>query len=641
MSTAQALQRHLDGRWSGVRATVRALSERELFRPESGLPTVAHRARTLLQLRSLADAGLTQMGFDERYGGQGDLGASITAFDMLGMGDLSLLVKTGVQFGLFGGAVAHLGTERHHREYLSDIANGRLLGCFAMTEHGHGSDVAGLQTTATFDRATDEFVICTPTDDARKDYIGNAADDGRVAVVFAQLITGGIPHGVHAFLVPLRDEAGAVIPGVRIADSGLKAGLNGVDNGQLWFDGARIPRDNLLDRYGQVLANGSYRTPIEDDTKRFFTMLGTLIQGRISVAGASVSATKVALTLAGRYAQRRTQFTAPGHDQEIVVMDYLSHQRKLLPPLARTYALHFAQGELVEMLHEVLGARALASGDAVIGDDPRRRQLETRAAGIKAMATWHATNTIQVCREACGGAGYLASNRLADLKADTDVFTTFEGDNTVLLQLVAKELLTAYGKRIKGLGLAATVRFGARQTLHTALDRTPLRDMPARLAARSATAFDDRDWQLAMLAFREQRQVEALAWRMRRADGAAATGDPAGAVNAVQDQLLSTARAHVDHVLLQAFVAGIASCPDAAAAAALSQLCDLFALSTIEADRAWYLERGRLSAARSRQLAGAVNDLCGVLRPQLGELLDAFGIPPAMLDVPMLREQEG
>ncbi len=132
---------------------------------------------------------------------------------MLAFGDLSLLVKAGVQWGLFGGAILHLGTERHHDAYLADTVNAELLGCFAMTETGHGSDVANVRTTATYDPDTDEFVINTPDDDARKEYIGNAARDGHVAVVFAQLITSGEDQGVHAFVVPIRDGDGATPAG--------------------------------------------------------------------------------------------------------------------------------------------------------------------------------------------------------------------------------------------------------------------------------------------------------------------------------------------------------------------------------------------------------------------------------------------
>ena len=125
---------------------------------------------------------------------------------------------------------------------------------------------------------------------------------------------------------------------MRIEDCGAKLGLNGVDNGRLWFDHVRVPRENLLDRYAQLEPDGTYFSPIENPTKRFFTMLGTLIQGRISVSGASISASKVALTIAIRRALERRQFGPPG-GSEALLLDYRTHQRRLLPALAKTYAL--------------------------------------------------------------------------------------------------------------------------------------------------------------------------------------------------------------------------------------------------------------------------------------------------------------
>src|SRR5438105_3999648 len=175
----------------------------------------------------------------------GDPGANIAAFETLALGDLSLLVKFGVQFGLWGGSVQQLGTRRHHERYLKATATLELAGCFAMTESGHGSNVQELRTTATYDPSSGEFVINTPDDDACKEYIGNAACHGRVATVFAQLIVDGESHGVHALVVPLREQDGTVCTGVRIEDSGEKMGLNGVDNGRIWFDNVGVPREAL------------------------------------------------------------------------------------------------------------------------------------------------------------------------------------------------------------------------------------------------------------------------------------------------------------------------------------------------------------------------------------------------------------
>src|SRR3954447_3281726 len=372
MSTSEVLRRRLDGPYPDTRERVRGWLSTEGNEPADELPMEEHREQVLEWVKELASQGDTAIGYPKAYGGQNSPGRSVTSFETLAMGDLSLLVKCGVQFGLFGGAILHLGTQRHHEAYLRDVATMALPGCFAMTESGHGSNVQALETTATFENG--EFVIHTPNDDARKDYIGNAARDGRMAVVFAQLHTGGESRGVHALLVPIRDEQGNPLPGVRIEDCGAKLGLNGVDNGRLYFDHARVPRENLLDRYAQVSEDGTYVSAIENPTRRFFTMIGTLIQGRISVSGAAVSATKVALTIAVRRALERRQFGVPGAE-EALLMDYRTHQRRLLPALAKTYALSFARLRLVDELHQVFTRTE--------DNERERRELETLAAGGK------------------------------------------------------------------------------------------------------------------------------------------------------------------------------------------------------------------------------------------------------------------
>jgi acyl-CoA oxidase len=614
----------------GEHAEIRNLCREWLSLPESAprpdLPLEEHREQVLKWARELADAGETARGFPEEFGGRGQVGGAVAGFETLAFGDLSLLVKCGVQFGLFGGAVLQLGTRRHHEAYLKDITSLRLPGCFAMTETGHGSNVQALETTATYDDATDEFVVHTPHDGARKDYIGNAARDGRMAAVFAQLVVGGEARGVHALLVPLRDADGTVLPGVRIEDCGAKLGLDGVDNGRIWFDRVRVPRDNLLDRYATVDETGTYTSPIESSTKRFFTMLGTLIQGRVSVCGASISATKVALAIAIRHAESRRQFGPPG-EQEVVLMDYRTHQRRLLIPLAKTYALHFAQEEVVARLHRVFTA----------GEDleRERRELETLAAGLKAVATWHATSTIQEAREACGGMGYLKGNRFAALKADTDVFTTFEGDNTVLLQLAAKNLLTDFRDQLGELDPLGTATFFAKQGYEVVAERSAMREVLTRLADDLLPGRDDqqdlgtRDVQLELLRWRADHMKSGVARRLK--GGIDAGRDPFGVLLDVQDHLIATARAYVECVVLEQFAAAVTRCEDPGSRWLLDRLCDLYALSTIEADRAWFQEHGRLSSTRSKAVIKAVNQLCGTLRPHAQQLVDAFGVPETSL----------
>ncbi|MFG1643605.1 acyl-CoA dehydrogenase [Amycolatopsis sp. NPDC049252] len=614
-----ALTAVLDGRWAELRRGVRAEMTDSEFRDPVDLETEAHRAQVLDQLRALAETDRPGLGFDPAYGGGGDVGGSVTSFEMLGFGDLSLMVKAGVQWGLFGGAVQLLGTERHHEHYLRAIKDLDLLGCFAMTEHGHGSDVQHLGTTATF--VDGGFVVHTPDSMAKKEYIGNAARDGRMAVVFAQLITGSESRGVHAFLVPIRDEDGNPAPGVSIEDCGRKAGLNGVDNGRLSFDNVRIPREALLNRFADVDESGAYSSPIESDSRRFFTMLGALIRGRVSVGGSAGSATKRALALAIRYGEVRRQFTKPD-GEEVVVLDYLAHQRKLLPALAKTYALHFAQEELVSKLHDIDSS----------APEEEQRELESRAAGLKALGTWHATATIQAAREACGGSGYLSENLLAGLKADTDVFTTFEGDNTVLLQLVAKGLLTSFKQDFEDLSPLATARFFAEQVVSTVLERTSARKAFERLTeASDSDVFFRRDWQLGLFEDREEHVIEGVVKRLRKA-----ADDPFGVFNAAQDHVLRAGRVHVERLILTAFASAIERCADPDARAVLERVCDLYALSAIEEDLAWFLGHGRLSASRGKAVTSAVNNLCAELRPHARSLVDAFAIPDQFLRAPML-----
>ncbi len=635
-----ALTGLLDGKYADVRQLVRKnLTEHaDILEDAEEMSLPDFRQRVLDVLLLMAETGQTGMGFPQEYGGGGDLGASIAAFETLALGDLSVVVKVGVQFGLFGGAVLQLGTAPHHDAYLADLISGRLLGCFAMTETGHGSNVQALGTTATYDPDTAEFVIETPDDSSRKDYIGNAADHGSMAVVFAQLLIGGKAQGVHAFVVPIRDEHGGPVPGVRIEDCGRKIGLNGVDNGRLWFDGVRVPRGSLLNRYADVSEDGEYTSPIENKDRRFFTMLGTLIQGRICVGGAGINASKVALTIAVKYGLLRRQFGAPGSGEEELLLDYGMHQRRLFPLLARTYALHFAQERVAAGLHDGF------STTEVEASEHDRRALESRAAGTKALGTWHATKTIQTCREACGGAGYLSVNRFAALRADTDVFTTFEGDNTILLQLVAKGLLTDYRDSFEDLDQLGMVRFVASMAVETVVERTSVHKLVERLRdAVPATDSDsdpdagllDPDYHLELMRWREEHMLAGVARRLKR--GIDRGGDPAEVFSECQDHVIGAAWAHVERLLLEAFVDRVAAMEDGPNREALNLLCDLYALSAIEEDRAWFMEHGRLSSVRSKAVTAKVNELCGRVRPICDDLVDAFDIPPAMLRAEMIE----
>jgi len=311
-------------------------------------------------------------------------------------------------------------------------------------------------------------------------------------------------------------------------------------------------------------------------------------------------------------------------------MDYRTHQRRLLPALATTYGLHFAQARLRRHLHDVFSASAHA-------DDRTRRELETLAAGLKAVATWHATDTIQVCREACGGAGYLKANRFAALKADTDVFTTFEGDNTVLLQLCAKNLLTDYRDQFGELDPLGIAQFFGRQAVGIVAERTATRGLLARLADGLLPGRDDgadlleRETQLDLVRWRQEHILAGAARRLK--GGIDAGKDPFAVLVDCQDHVVDVARAWVDLVVLEEFARAVDDCDDPALRAVLDRLCSLYALHRIEAERGWYQEHGRLTPQRSKATIKHVNALCARVRDDAEVLVDAFGIPaPALAD---------
>ncbi|OFI38020.1 acyl-CoA dehydrogenase [Arthrobacter sp. SW1] len=623
-----ALGELLLGRWADVRRTARELAGRPEVHKIEGLTHTEHRKRVFAQLGYLVDNNAVHRAFPTRLGGSDDHGGNIAGFEELVTADPSLQIKAGVQWGLFGSAVLHLGTAEHHDKWLPGIMSLEIPGCFAMTETGHGSDVASIATTASYDEATQEFVINTPFRAAWKDYIGNAANDGLAAVVFAQLVTRNVNHGVHAFYVPLRDpQSKEFLPGIGGEDDGVKGGLNGIDNGRLHFSNVRIPRTNLLNRYGDVAPDGGYSSPIASPGRRFFTMLGTLVQGRVSLDGAAVAASKVALKTAIQYATERRQFNSSSPVEEEVLLDYQRHQRRLFTRLATTYAAGFAHEQLLEKFDDVFSGKRDTDAD--------RQDLETLAAALKPLSTWHALDTLQECREACGGAGFLIENRFASLRADLDVYATFEGDNTILLQLVAKRLLADYAKEFRNVDFGVLARFVASQAADVALHRTGLRQVAQFVAdtgsvQKAALALRDEDGQRTLLTDRVQSMVAEVGSALKGANKLP-QHQAAALFNQHQDELIDAATAHAELLQWEAFTEGLSAVKDPGTRQVLTWLRDLFGLSLIEKHLSWYLMNGRLSMQRGRTVGAYINRLLVKIRPHALDLVDAFGYGPEHL----------
>nr|XP_058922488.1 peroxisomal acyl-coenzyme A oxidase 3 isoform X3 [Kogia breviceps] len=325
----------------------------------------------------------------------------------LGMYDWSLATKFFLHTLTFGSAIYSSGSERHFK-YLPKIFSMEIFGCFALTEVSHGSNTKAMRTTAHYDPTTEELIIHSPDFEAAKFWAGNMGKTATHAVVFAQLYTpGGQCHGLHPFVVQIRDPKTLLpMPGVMVGDIGRKLGQNGLDNGFAMFHKVRIPRQDLLNRSGDITPEGTYVTHVKDARQHFSESLGSLSSGRVAIAGMSVVNLKLAVSIALRFSATRRQF-GPTDQEEVPVLEY---------PM---------QAELGREIH------ALASAG-------------------KPLASWTAQRAIQECREACGGHGYLAVNRLGDLRDDNDPNCTYEGDNNVLLQQTSNYLLGLLVRRDQG-----------------------------------------------------------------------------------------------------------------------------------------------------------------------------------------------
>tara|TARA_R110001606_G_scaffold55241_3_gene134778 strand:- start:2716 stop:4980 length:2265 start_codon:yes stop_codon:yes gene_type:complete len=573
------------------------------------------REKVLTQVQYLAKAGYGAMAYPEAYGGTGNMPLYATIFENLMYVDGSLTVKFGVQFGLFGGSIQKLGTKKHHDRYLTAIGEAKLLGCFAMTETGHGSNVRGIKTTATYNKEEDNITIHTPGKNDNKEYIGNALH-GTMASVFAQLIVDGKNHGVHAILVPLRDSENRLMPGVRIEDNGYKLGLNGVDNGKIWFDQVKVPRENLLNKYGDIKSDGSYYSDIKNPNKRFFTMLGTLVGGRICVAKGALSGAKMSLAIAVKYALQRRQFNDNLKIQEDLIMDYPSHQLRLTPAIAKSYVYQITLDSLMKIY----------SDDSITD----KRKIETQVAGLKAIITWFANETIQECREACGGKGYLLENRIADLKGDVDIFTTFEGDNTVLLQLAAKGIMSDFNTEFNSAGFSAVFKLLGTQISDKLVTINPIYANKVDKEHLYNPKFHQHAFD-----YRTRRLTYSAAMRIR---DYIKKGVPTyQAFLKVQTHLIALGKAYSCELAYNTYLQFTETIEDKKNQQLFQKLGCLFALSEIREDASWYLEQGYLGGTKSKAIRQRVERLSTEFRPHIEVLVDGFGIPDHCLTAPISR----
>ncbi len=602
----------LDGRQSGIISKVKTLLSKPVFKYETATDVPAYREKVWQWCQILAKEKLGGMGYDKPYGG-GDIADYFAIMEALSYHDLSLVIKFGVQFGLWGMSVQLLGTEKHHKKYLKKIASAELPGCFAMTETRHGSNVKSIETTATYNAKSQTFTIHTPHPDAQKEYIGNAALHGQMATVFAQLLIDGKNYGVNAFIVPLRDENGKTLKEVAIADCGLKMGLNGVDNGTIRFENVIIPKENMLDRFASVNDKGEFESPIPSDNRRFFTMLGTLVGGRIGIPRSALSAAKSGLAIAIRYSDQRRQF-GPENGSEVPILNYRIHQRRLLIPLAQTYALHFALQHLTDRY--------------INRKENQMQEIEALAAGMKAHTSWFVRDALQECREACGGKGYLSKNRIDRLKNDTEIYTTFEGDNTVLMQLVAKSRLSEFRKKFGEMSASGMIGYIIDKAKTAVVEKNPI----AKRNTEESHLLDP-EFHLHAFIYRETITLESAARRLKKLMDSGI--DPYDAFNIAQHQIFDVSLSYLERVTLEQFQQKIKTIKDKKSRDILEKLYRLYALSQIEKHKGWYLEANYMEAVKTKAIRKIVNQLCWDIRPDAIPLIESFGIPDVLLAAPI------
>ncbi|SCU97851.1 LAMI_0F11760g1_1 [Lachancea mirantina] len=378
--------------------------------------------------------------------------------------DPQLGTRIGVHLGLFGNCIRGNGTNEQIRYWLQQRGTlfiKGIYGCFAMTEMGHGSNVAQLQTRAVYDKKTDTFVINTPNLPATKWWIGGAAHSATHATVYARLIVEGKDYGVKTFVVPLRDpETFQLLPGIFIGDIGAKMGRDGIDNGWIQFKNVVIPREFMLSRFTKVIPSEDGVRVATEPALDQISGYSALLSGRVNMVMDSYRFGAKFVTIATRYSVGRQQFASKsgedsGFTEETQLMNYPLHQYRVLPHLAIVYLIAPAAYNVMNTYHNTLDQLyKVSSGGSKKQLKPvsdKLKDLFIDSATLKATNTWLVATLIDELRQACGGHGYSAYNAFGKGYNDWVVQCTWEGDNTILSLTSARSILKKFADLSKGI----------------------------------------------------------------------------------------------------------------------------------------------------------------------------------------------
>ncbi|KAM9296952.1 peroxisomal acyl-coenzyme A oxidase 1 [Gastrophryne carolinensis] len=509
-----------------------------------------------------------------------------------------------LHLGMFLPTLLNQATPEQQDRFFMPAWNLEIIGTYAQTEMGHGTHLRGLETTATYDPSTQEFILNSPTVSSTKWWPGGLGKTSNHAVVLAQLYTQGECKGLHAFIVPIRHIGShEPLPGVTVGDIGPKFGFDEIDNGFLSFNKFRIPRENMLMKYAKVEPDGTYMKPVSDKLT-----YGTMVFIRSMIVGDSARSLSRACTIAVRYSAVRHQSEIRVGDPEPQILDFQTQQYKLFPLLASAYAFHFVGSYMNQTYHRI-------TGDIHKGNLSELPELHALSAGLKAFTTWVASSGIEECRMACGGHGYSRCSGIPDIYVTCVPACTYEGENTVMMLQTARFLFKSYTAALSGKILGGMISY-----LNTVSSQ---RVQPQPVAGRSVVP-DINDLASLVEAYQQRASwfVVAAARNVQSDLKRGKRQEDAWNKNSVD--LVRASQAHCHYVVVRLFVEKLSEIQDVAANRILSSLCLLYALHGISKNTGDFLQAGLLTSSQLDQVEQRIKDLLAVIRPNAVALVDAF-----------------
>ncbi|BFZ11130.1 hypothetical protein BsWGS_14169 [Bradybaena similaris] len=501
-------------------------------------------------------------------------------------------------------AIQKLASEEQKAKWLPLIETFQMIGTYAQTELGHGTFVRGLETTATYDPKTREFIINSPTTSSTKFWPGGLGKTVNHVVLMAKLNSNGRDCGLQSFLIQIRDlETHQPLPGITVGDIGKKFGIPNIDNGFLILKSVRIPRENMLMRYAQVLEDGTFVSPKNDRL-----MYGSMTLIRSHMTSNSARTLAKAVTIATRYSAVRRQSEINTGAGEVQVLDFQTQQYKLFTQIASAYALH-AAGEVSSAVNKTVSSQVES------GNLQNLPILHALSASLKAFSTWEMMFGIEQCRLACGGHGYILASGLPTLYANEVSACTYEGDNIVLCLQAARFLIKSYNAAEKGEQLPTLARF-----------------LQAPKGVKSKlTEKLELDQLIAAYEHRAGRQVQEASSRLQSHLNRGVVA--AEAWNKSSQSLVAAVVAFSHAFVVRAFIEKVTSSGlEPSLSAVLIQLCQLYALDGITRNAGEFLKGGYMSDQQLQMLEDKLFELLAALRPNAVALVDAFDFPDEVLD---------